>query len=119
MLVGEPGIGKNRTAQELASNAETRGAQVRWGCMMDRSCIGSNGRTRQSRGSSAGRAMWWPGRCMDGQTGRRRRPPAILGCGELVVAWALWAGFPGRGRGLLERWDMVAMLSSRDRNEFG
>ncbi len=28
MLVGEPGIGKTRTAQELASYAETRGAQV-------------------------------------------------------------------------------------------
>ena len=31
MLVGEPGIGKTRTAQELASYAETRGAQVLWG----------------------------------------------------------------------------------------
>jgi DNA-binding CsgD family transcriptional regulator len=31
MLVGEPGIGKTRTAQELASYAETRGAQVHWG----------------------------------------------------------------------------------------
>ena len=31
MLVGEPGIGKTRTAQELASLAETRGAQVLWG----------------------------------------------------------------------------------------
>ncbi len=31
MLVGEPGIGKTRTAQELASRAETRGAQVFWG----------------------------------------------------------------------------------------
>ena len=28
MLVGEPGIGKTRTAQELASYAETRGTQV-------------------------------------------------------------------------------------------
>ena len=28
MLVGEPGIGKTRTAQELASYAESRGAQV-------------------------------------------------------------------------------------------
>ncbi len=28
MLVGEPGIGKTRTAQELASRAERRGAQV-------------------------------------------------------------------------------------------
>ena len=28
MLVGEPGIGKTRTAQELASLAELRGAQV-------------------------------------------------------------------------------------------
>jgi len=31
MLVGEPGIGKTRTAQELASYAESRGAQVFWG----------------------------------------------------------------------------------------
>ena len=31
MLVGEPGIGKTRTAQELASLAEGRGAQVLWG----------------------------------------------------------------------------------------
>ncbi len=31
MLAGEPGIGKTRTAQELAGNAETLGAQVLWG----------------------------------------------------------------------------------------
>ena len=31
MLAGEPGIGKTRTAQELASHAEMRGAQVLWG----------------------------------------------------------------------------------------
>jgi len=31
MLVGEPGIGKTRTAQELASDAETLGSQVLWG----------------------------------------------------------------------------------------
>ncbi len=31
MLVGEPGIGKTRTAQELAYYAETRGTQVLWG----------------------------------------------------------------------------------------
>ena len=31
MLVGEPGIGKTRTAQELAALAETRGAQLLWG----------------------------------------------------------------------------------------
>ncbi len=31
MLVGEPGIGKTRTAQELASYAEDHGAQVFWG----------------------------------------------------------------------------------------
>ena len=30
MLVGEPGIGKTRTAQELASYAVTRGTQVPW-----------------------------------------------------------------------------------------
>ncbi len=31
MLVGEPGIGKTRTTQELASYADNRGAQVFWG----------------------------------------------------------------------------------------
>ena len=31
MLAGEPGIGKTRTAQELASLAEAKGAQVLWG----------------------------------------------------------------------------------------
>ncbi|MCH7714292.1 MAG: ATP-binding protein, partial [Chloroflexi bacterium] len=31
MLVGEPGIGKTRTAQELASHAAARGAQALWG----------------------------------------------------------------------------------------
>ena len=31
MLAGEPGIGKTRTAQALASYAEKRGAQVFWG----------------------------------------------------------------------------------------
>ncbi len=31
MLAGEPGIGKTRTARELASYAESRGAQVLWG----------------------------------------------------------------------------------------
>ena len=31
MLVGEPSIGKTRTAQELAANAESQGVQVLWG----------------------------------------------------------------------------------------
>jgi hypothetical protein len=31
MLTGEPGIGKTRTARELASYAENRGVQVLWG----------------------------------------------------------------------------------------
>ena len=31
MLVGEPGIGKTRIAQELATISEERGAQVLWG----------------------------------------------------------------------------------------
>jgi tetratricopeptide (TPR) repeat protein len=31
MLVGEPGIGKTRTAQELAARAEQQGAHVLWG----------------------------------------------------------------------------------------
>ena len=35
MLVGQPGIGKTRTAQELASRAERRGAQVLWGRCYD------------------------------------------------------------------------------------
>jgi len=35
MLVGEPGIGKTRTAQELATYAGLRGAQVLWGRCYD------------------------------------------------------------------------------------
>jgi predicted ATPase len=31
LLMGEPGIGKTRTSQELAAYAETQGAQVLWG----------------------------------------------------------------------------------------
>ena len=31
MLSGEPGIGKTRTAQELAAYAKEHGAQVLWG----------------------------------------------------------------------------------------
>ena len=31
MLGGEPGIGKTRTAQELAEYGKTKGAQVHWG----------------------------------------------------------------------------------------
>ena len=31
MLTGEPGIGKTRTAQELASYAEGQGAKFLWG----------------------------------------------------------------------------------------
>ena len=31
MLVAEPGIGKTRTAQELATHARLRGAQILWG----------------------------------------------------------------------------------------
>ena len=31
MLVGEPGIGKTRTAQELAALAEEQGTKVLWG----------------------------------------------------------------------------------------
>ena len=31
MLVGEPGIGKTRTAQEWVTSAGLRGAQVLWG----------------------------------------------------------------------------------------
>jgi len=37
MLVGEPGIGKTRTAQELVSHALGRGAQVYWGRCYDES----------------------------------------------------------------------------------
>ena len=35
MLVGEPGIGKTRTAQELASRANAEGAHVLWGWCYD------------------------------------------------------------------------------------
>ncbi len=31
MLAGEPGIGKTRTAQEVAAQAERQGARVLWG----------------------------------------------------------------------------------------
>ena len=31
MVVGEPGIGKTRTVQELETHARMRGAQVLWG----------------------------------------------------------------------------------------
>jgi len=31
MLAGQPGIGKTRTAQELAATAEQRGARTMWG----------------------------------------------------------------------------------------
>jgi tetratricopeptide (TPR) repeat protein len=44
MLVGEPGIGKTRTAQELATYAQLRGGQVLWG------------RARES----AGAPPYWP-----------------------------------------------------------
>ena len=37
MLLGEPGIGKTRTAQELVSHAQGRGAQVYWGRCYDES----------------------------------------------------------------------------------
>ena len=35
MLAGEPGIGKTRTAQELAALAEERGTKVLWGWCYD------------------------------------------------------------------------------------
>jgi predicted ATPase len=44
MLAGEPGIGKTRTARELAAYAETRGAQVLWGWCYE----------------EAGAAPYWP-----------------------------------------------------------
>ena len=42
MLVGEPGIGKSRIAEELAQRAEKLGAEVLWGPMQRRtgySCV--------------------------------------------------------------------------------
>ena len=36
MLAGEPGIGKTRTAQELASYAESLGSRVLWGWCYER-----------------------------------------------------------------------------------
>ena len=36
MLAGEPGIGKTRTAQELASYAQQKGATVLWGRCYER-----------------------------------------------------------------------------------
>ena len=47
MLVGEPGIGKTRTAQELTTYAETQGARVLWG-----RCYEEEGRPPTSGGSS-------------------------------------------------------------------
>ncbi len=40
MLAGEPGIGKTRTVQELASAAESRGAQVLWGWCYEEGSFG-------------------------------------------------------------------------------
>ena len=60
MLVGEPGIGKTRTAQELETYARMRGAQVLWG------------RAHESSGAPA----YWPwlqvGRAYRGLVGRER-----------------------------------------------
>ncbi|HIN23152.1 MAG TPA: ATP-binding protein [Dehalococcoidia bacterium] len=36
MLAGEPGIGKTRTAQELASYTESLGSRVLWGWRYER-----------------------------------------------------------------------------------
>ena len=36
MVAGEPGIGKTRTAQELASYAESLGSRVLWGWCYER-----------------------------------------------------------------------------------
>ena len=36
MLAGEPGIGKTRTAQELAAYAKEHGVQVLWGWLRGR-----------------------------------------------------------------------------------
>ena len=46
VLAGEPGIGKTRTAEELAVLAETRGAQVLWG-----RCYEEQGRPPTGHGS--------------------------------------------------------------------
>ena len=35
MLVGEPGIGKTRLAEELAATAKQRGTQIAWGVCYD------------------------------------------------------------------------------------
>ncbi len=40
MLVGEPGIGKTRLDQELASVAEDRGAEVLWGRCYEDQALG-------------------------------------------------------------------------------
>ena len=53
MLVGEPGIGKTRTTQELETYAKMRGAQVLWG------------RTHES----AGAPPYWPPACSHGKYG--------------------------------------------------
>ena len=71
MLVGEPGIGKTRTAQELATYARVRGGQVLWG------------RARES----AGAPPYWPwiqigGSWSSRQRPRRRRPDGLAGDGR-------------------------------------
>ncbi len=42
MLAGEPGIGKTRTAQELACHVELLRAQVLWGWCFERNPITPN-----------------------------------------------------------------------------
>ncbi|MBI4517582.1 MAG: AAA family ATPase [Deltaproteobacteria bacterium] len=76
MLVGEPGIGKTRTAEELATHAEGRGAQVLWG------------RCYEGDGAPA----FWPWvQIMRGYV-RRRDPDALrreMGAGAVEIAHML------------------------------
>ena len=65
MIVGEPGIGKTRTSQELATYARLRGAHVLWG------------RTHESEGMPA----YWPWKQV-GDANAQHTPPGDL-AGEL------------------------------------
>jgi predicted ATPase len=76
LLAGEPGIGKTRTAEEVARYAQQRGAQALWGCCSE----------------EAGASAFWPwaqilraGIRTDGQT----LPLATLGPGAADMAQLL------------------------------
>jgi len=64
LLVGEPGIGKTRAAEELATYAQVRGVRVHWGrCREDDGAPAYWPWSRRSASWSAGPTRWpWRGR---------------------------------------------------------